>query len=214
MKSLVTLLMLFLLPMTGVKSSGVKLTEIPFESLFALDPSTSHLASSALVTLGAIEITGIPGFAAARQSALGDLAACLSLETSENSVQTTVLADGSKKLSTGAKSSNGAAGEMLSGCGKPADKLRSVTQGTVRFLMQALDQTARELETSSHLNYDATSSPLENRFLLEPYKNYLDLVDGGEHLEHLHSYLSPEAGATSERATVGTHSLCTYITVV
>ena len=106
--------LLFLLLVISIRSeisylTEIKITEIPFASLFALDSSASYLASSTLVTIGAVAITDIPGFAAARQLGLSNLADCLSREvvvrsSGNSNIKITLSADGSRKLSTGEKS--------------------------------------------------------------------------------------------------------------
>ena len=53
------LVLMFLL--VSCDSADISLPEISFEGLLSLDQSSSHSAAISLITLGAIQITNIPG---------------------------------------------------------------------------------------------------------------------------------------------------------
>lgn len=143
------------------------LHEVSFKDLAVLDSSTIVAALNELITVGAIEISNIPGYASAREEALRDLGICLFAD--DFAAQTT-MNDGSSRRSSAALSIAGVPQSMSSECGLKSSKLRAVTDTAIRQLFYALDKS---MDSSLFQDSD--------------YK-FEDIVKKGEHLEHLHAY--------------------------
>jgi hypothetical protein len=175
----------------------MSLEDIPFEQLNSLDISVSYRIANALVTNGALQITGIPAFLDYRKEALDGISKCL-YEDAEQETVITYLKDGSIRYSTGAITVDGQAEDMTSQCGEKASKLRNAVHNAVRLLTQALDNTV-----SSRRRIDENiKSEGEEDILMAPYSTYTSIVDKGSHLEHMHSYW----GAISNNNSISTSS--------
>lgn len=142
-------------------------------------------AITALTTIGALQITDIPNYASSRLKALKAVGTChlkLHTQTTSQSVASSVLSDGTFRLSTGAAtSSDGTRGEMSSECGDESQELRNVVDDTTALLMKAIDAN---IGTSSYQSTEPST------LLLQPYKTLHEIFEKGSHLEHIHSYHS------------------------
>lgn len=161
------------------------LTEIDFNSLIAQDEAAIIQLTNALVTVGAIQITGIPNFEFYRESALKDLSKCLQTQIDVTEV---IMNDGSIRRSTGAQSVHGIPGEMDSICGKSSAKLRALSDNAVKQLLHSLDAAKRKNS--------------EGGMLIHPYRDYEDILSSGDHLEHLHSYYPSSVAVGTENLHV------------
>jgi hypothetical protein len=150
----------------------INLPEISYEDLLRMDSSAALQTADSLVTVGAIQITNIPNFAAAKARGLGSVADCLAEDIA---VPSSSLKDGSSRKVINAESLDGRAGAFTNKCGASADEMRALIDLTSYQLFVALDS----------LNFNPEK-------LMTPYKNFVDLTSHGDHLEHLHAYYGPQ----------------------
>jgi len=186
----------YVIAVSITSSSSFTPIAISFQDLLQRDRSAAHLAANTLVTDGILQIADIPRYSESRIEALSGLGSCLQ---EDPTAITEMMKDQSRRLSTGAATLDGIPGSMKSKCGDRASKLRATVDGAVRLLMQGLDITSSDLRGDS-------SSPL---FLLEPYKRFVDIIDRGSHLEHMHSYFPATDAARSNSSHVNTVDLHT-----
>lgn len=154
------------------------LPAIDFGDILMQSESASVDVMTALVTIGALQVTGIPNFEQSRYLALSDLAHCLS--TDKGAAQIT-MQDGSRRVTSAAQSVHGIPQEMSSSCGAPSSALRTVVDTTVSQLFRLLDKAVALRK--------AVDEGTEE--LLSPYTTFESIGRNGEHLEHLHAYYSP-----------------------
>lgn len=192
---LVTLFFSFLLSICGVasvaSSVGVehpqyRLPEVKYADLASLDERAGDQMLSYLSQVGAIQITGIPRFGMLRKRALEDLAECF---VDESSAPSMVMPDGARRVSCGAASQRGVAQRMSSVCGDASEKLRAVVDAASRQVFLALDQAL-------HLSSDMESIG-ESVVMAPSYATISDVMQSGEHLEHLHTYYAPAASSAA-----------------
>lgn len=156
--------------------SSYSLPVVKYADLLSLDENVAADIADKLTSLGAIQIVGIPRFNLFRKRALEDLAECM---INEDTVASTQMNDGSRRLSCAAKSTKGIAQPMSSVCGEGATRLRAVVDATTRQLFLSLDAIA-------------TKKNKDRKLLMKPrYYTFNELFGEGEHLEHLHTYFSP-----------------------
>jgi hypothetical protein len=124
-----------------------------------------------LFLVGALQITGIPHFSAARVKALQPAAACLLADPTAPSVQ---MGDDKHRVSTAAISTHGAAGTMSGDCGQEADALRASVDGAVFQLLKAMDKYSDMYQNNAKRKVP--------EFVMEPYRRYSDIFQHGEHL--------------------------------
>lgn len=118
--------------------------------------------------------------------------------TPAGGIFTSIMSDGSKRVSIGAKTRNGLPGSMNHPCGEPAGTLRSLIDTAMRQLFLALDKGSK-----------ATSENVSQRhqYLMKPYRTFQELADRGEHLEHLHTYMNTRTNENDkERPTMELHT--------
>jgi hypothetical protein len=165
------------------------LPEVKYADLVTLDESSLDHAVQALLDTGIIQISGIPRFGMIRKRALEDLAECFEAEETVASVKMT---DGSHRVSSGAASRRGVAGEMSHVCGEAANKLRAAVDATTSQLFLALDSVVNKREKANAKSEDAMP-------VMKPhYETFRDLMSAGEHLEHLHTYFAPNGAAGTD----------------
>ena len=189
----VTVLLLVLSLTTALPQVSLPLThrlpEIKFADLLSHDSDAAQNLIAYFTDLGAIQITGIPRFGMIRKRALEDLAECLEDEDTAPSI---IMADGSKRVSTGAASHHGKAEKMTNACGLPSTQLRITVDTVTGLVFQTLDSKLPEDESDRDL-------------LMQPsYDRFSDLIAYGEHLEHLHSYYSATSASKDEASSVAT----------
>ncbi len=169
-----------------ITSAAHRLPEIKYADLVTQEPDTAQALITYFTQLGAAQITGIPRFAMTRKRALEDLAECLEQEKTAPSI---VMADGSKRISTGAASHNGIPEKMNSKCGDTSSKLRS-----------AIDGVAHQV----FLSLDSIISRKPQRLMEPSYDSFTDLIAHGEHLEHLHAYYSADKASKAQASSAAT----------
>lgn len=155
---------------------------VNFNDLLTLDASIAHVVANALVTVGILQVVGIPTFKESRLRALGDIGNCFQVNKSHT--VTRKLRDGTIRMTSAASSQRGQASRMSSSCAHSSGPLRASIDATVRQLFLSLDSIIHESEMP----------------LLQPYNKFLDIVDQGEHLEHMHVYY----GASTDDILDGT----------
>lgn len=190
---LLPILLTTLLLLHGVLSAPASqsLPEIKYADLLNLDIDVAKTIVHHLTSLGGAQITGIPSFDKTRKRALEDLAVCL---VEEKTAPSAIMADGSKRLSTGAASIIGKAGAMDSICGEASKKLRASVDSASFLLFQAMDLVLKQSSSSE-------------QFVMGPhYNSYSTLFSNGNHLEHLHSYYpSLSSNPTESLVTLDYH---------
>lgn len=158
---------------------------VNFEDLASLDSSVSLLTSNNLLTIGALQIKGIPNFAAAKKIALNNVAECM---RREDNIFQRIMNDGSIRRTIDGKSTQGIAESMSSNCGDPAKMLRALVDLATKQLFLVLD-------TQSN-----------SKSLLSPYKSFSDLMMKGDHLEHIHSYYGSNMPDKLDNPTIELHT--------
>lgn len=182
----------------AVQLQSFVLPEVKFADLVTLDHTALQSNIDRLMEEGAVQITGIPRFGMVRKRALEDLAECFVEEQTAANVE---LPDGSRRVTSAAKSRRGLAGEMSHVCGEAAGKLRSAVDAAMSQLFLALDVEAAVQSRGNK----------QKQLLMEPhYDSFRELMGKGEHLEHLHSYFAPKAGASSALANSGSPATLDY----
>ena len=121
--------------------------------------------------MGALQITGIPHFAAARIKALQPAAACLLADPSAPSVS---MGDNKHRVSTAAATSKGVPGAMSGECGQEASSLRAAVDGAVYQLLKSMDKYSAAFQNNAKRKVP--------QFVMEPYRRYVDVFQSGEHL--------------------------------
>jgi hypothetical protein len=171
----------------GAAPAVHRLPEIRYADLVTRDPETAQNLANHFTQLGAAQITGIPRFGMTRKRALEDLADCLVEEKNAPSI---MMADGSKRISTGAASHNGVADKMSNICGDASDRLRATVNTVMTLVFQMMDSKL---------------SGLKRNILMQPsYDSFTELVSRGEHLEHLHAYYSPDSSDKAQASRAAT----------
>lgn len=105
--------------------------------------------------------------------------------------------DGSLRLTIAAPSIRGISGQMNHPCAQPTASLRALVDTGARQLFLALDQAA------SIINPTSSSSSLSQEYVMKPYRTYFDLMNSGEHLEHLHTYYNQYVNSTTTINSAG-----------
>jgi hypothetical protein len=126
----------------------------------------------------------IPNFSTAKKEAFNGLPECLS---SEPNTATMSMSDQSIRRTTAAETQSGVNGKMNTKCGESASKLRAAVDIAISQLVAALDRAVYERSLSSA----GSSIPVEQQYVMKPYKSFKSLVANGSHLEHLHVYSPP-----------------------
>jgi len=176
-----------------------ELPRVAFEDVLSQDESTSIFVAHQLVSLGALQITGIPQFAAARAEALRNAATCLAEEAGpvvagmSGGVATVRMADGStRRTIAAARDKSGHSTPMSSArCGEPAATLRSLVDISARQLFLSLD---RAVHSHHGVKTHAEASSEANVLLKPAYDSFEQIGRLGGHLEHLHVYYMPSNG--------------------
>ena len=123
----------------GVVSAdfAIDLPAVSFTDLFQGDEGASQFLAKTLTTLGALQITDIPGYNEARYEALHGLLECMTEDTGKTSVVT--LKDGSQRFTVAAGTVERQAGTMSSECDHHSSKLRNIVHNAMYHLAQSLD---------------------------------------------------------------------------
>lgn len=177
-------------------ASQFELPVVSFDQLISLDQQEVHQMFEHLSNLGAIQIRGIPKFGIHRNRALEEAAACMEVNQGDaHKIPATRMADGSKRLSVGAKSELGLSGPISHHCGEASYQLRSTVDMAMRQVFVALD-TMRE-----------HAGRIQQPLMQPNYRNFQHLMSHGNHLEHLHTYFSAERARDSvpDEATIDFH---------
>lgn len=112
------------------------------------------------------------------------------------------MGDRSVRRTTAAETHNGFSGIMTNKCGENASKLRAAIDSAMGQLFVALDRAVYE-RTMSH---SKSNVPLDELFIMKPYKSFQSLAANGSHLEHLHVYSPPSNLVPSEAKTMDFHT--------
>jgi hypothetical protein len=163
---------------------------ISYEQLNDPNALSRNAARQALTTAGILQIKDIPNFATARVAALRNLADCFSTDANPSMM---AMSDGTVRKSVGASSSRGVGGAFQGSCGDAAADLRVAVDLGVRQLFRSLDEAAIDMKAN------ATDA-------MFPYETYEELVEYGEHLEHLHTYYSAPKPTTTAVADASASS--------
>jgi hypothetical protein len=171
----------FDLPMANSYPS-FHLPAVEYAKINSLDSRTALEVANHLISLGALQITGIPNYREARQAALENLADCL-LHSPSSEVSESRLGDGRKHLSVSAQSVGGGDMQAMTGeCADSSTLLRQIVESVSFSLAALLDQTIR------------TEKPL-----LLPFRSFGSLTELGDHREYLHAfYRSPNSSVSLE----------------
>ena len=181
---------------------SIKLTEISYNKLSSFDEPTVLLASQVLSSVGILKINSIPFLELSQNEAFSSLPICLESNADDtNKVFETVMNDGTRRLTIGAKSVNGVATAMSHNCGASSMSLRSIVDKTTQKLFQGLDY-------ASSKNVKSFSD--SKTFSMKPYVTFDDLLVNGEHLEHIHAFYntknSTNKSANLDEATLQMHT--------
>ena len=160
--------------------------DAPVVDLDALDGAQ---ARQALASVGALAVR-VEGLAAARAAAFEGLDACLAAAPAAREI---ALADGRTRRSAGAGFENGVPREDLAPCGGRAAPLRAAVLAASRGVAAALDGGPTGF--GGALKRDAARAPA--------YRTLAAVLDGGQHLEHLHAYYG--AGAPAAAPALAAH---------
>jgi copper chaperone CopZ len=153
------------------------------------NPASSRLLH-ALVTTGAVAVTGIPGYRAARRRALGSLPGCFARTGAEAAVE---LGGGTLRQTVAARG-----GEPIR-CGPAVARLRSLVDATAWAAFEALDAAAALGPARHALKRGADGKDETHRgLLMRPDYDTLSelLADAHDSLEHFHLYTPTTATAT------------------
>ena len=158
----------------------VRLASIDFNGLIMQDKSTVLASVTALTTIGALQIQGIPGFLELREDTLGNLHECMAFEASSE----VIMKDGSRRRTIAIGSKNGVPDLWdRRRCGgaevEHMHKLRAVVDAATRLLFNALDLSTKRSSKAAD-NVDV--------YAMNPYESFVSIFDNGEHLEHFHTY--------------------------
>ena len=187
-----TLLCLAVVALAVLHCSAAGLQSFDYTELAAPTKEVLTRLVLALTTTGALQVTGVPSYAEARKTALGQLADCLANEEDETTVTKMTMTDGSIRKTTHAATggTRGLASGFGSACADSAADLRTAIDLGTGALLQALD-AARVSATD----------------LMRPYRSFDDIQRNGEHLEHMHVYWAPpSSAASSAKPTVDFHT--------
>ena len=173
-----------LLVISSTTLRSVKLDSINFQKLS--DKLTALNAMRILSTIGILKISDVPNLSEAQHDIFRSLPSCLSQtyddpHNTNDEIFETIMEDGTRRLSIGAKTENGKNNNFIDNCGKSSNKLQNIVDFSTRKLFEALDLSyslsSGKSATNDHSNY-----------IMKPYHNFTDLMKKGEHIEHLHSF--------------------------
>lgn len=167
------------------------LPAVEFREIDTLDPRTGLQVANHLISLGGLQVTGIPNYPEARQAALENLADCFLYSPSSQATESQ-LKDGRRRLSVGVQSTGGAGLQAMAGeCGNPSAPLRRITELVSLRIAALLDQTVVRTEEP----------------VMSPFRSFGALTELGNHLEHLHAfYGSPNSSLASEEYALSLHT--------
>lgn len=155
-------------------------------------PASLKCLLDSLEAHGAVAVSGVPGLEAARASAYALLAACASDEATRASMQEVVLGDGTARRSLAARTVRGVPEPLegtCNGAGEALEPLRAIVDSASRAFLGALEP----LERGSTALLTTRSG--------RGYHSLLEVAQGGEQLEHFHTYvplrLAPAPNASS-----------------
>ena len=189
---MISLLIIFSLPfvtLSNLDIISIRLNKISYNKLSQLDESSVIFATHVLTTTGILKISSIPNLNTAQLVAFSSLSHCLETNTNDkNDVYETVMNDGRRRLTIGAKSINGQAGRISHNCGESSIALRSIVDMVTRQLIVALDSSSLISNFSTKSKSDTLSNSDDTSYLMKPYQSFESIIDKGEHLEHLHSF--------------------------
>ena len=139
---------------------------------------------------GAVAITGVPGISRARSEAFRNVARCLHADASNSHAH--ILGDGTIRRTIGARTFAGVAEPIV--CGSDDASVQAATD-SLRALIDAA--TRRFTHALEPLVVDSSKLPASASSLTQ-------LVLSTEHLEHFHSYATPNR-STIETMDLGSH---------
>jgi len=142
-----------------------------FVDLLRPSVETRNAVALALGSLGALAVTDVPGYAAARDFSLKQLPECMD-ENPEESREFTLTSSGQTRRTIATTADS----KESSPCHGGLSPLRTALDTTVAQLLSTLDLSA------------------EKQAKLEPYEGLQDIVAGGTELEHFHAYDVPVQG--------------------
>ena len=167
-----------------------------FESSDAMhkNPSVAIQIANSLTTLGVIQIADIPFYHTARLEALDPLSRCLESDVEskkEKKVVSMKMADGSYRLSVGARSLDNSRIPVSesSECSKSIESLRFIVDRATQQLFSVLDLAATLSAGERGIDDMNKNKESNSKMLMGPnFSSYSDLMSQGDHLEHLHAY--------------------------
>lgn len=184
-------LCLVLDPLITAFTPEYELPIVKYSDLLSSNASSGVLAANELITIGAVQITGIPQFFSARKEALGFLASCLQSGEGMEGVASVPMADGSVRRTSAAARAGGKPLPMSSSCGRSSSTLRTVVQSTLELFFRLLDHSTQETAAQQRRHQQHSIGPDSDRLIMGPsFSSFEEIFHIGEHLEHLHAYYS------------------------
>lgn len=193
----VVLLLLAFSLVTEAATPTFKLPTVRFQELSSVDGAAVLLHE--LVTLGAVAVTDIPGFAEARHGAL------TSVPTACTGEAQNIMPDGKTRRWTVATSTQNSIQMALGNskrCNTAAAPLRALIGMASNLVFQALDVASDRAAGSSKTV--PTPQPLMKRVGdLPDYSTFSELLGNGTQLEHFHVYFPEDEIAASKQQEIG-----------
>lgn len=196
---------------------------VAFESLRD-GAAPGELLLGGLTTDGLVSITDIPSFGDVRAGLASNFHACIA-SVGEDVVPSQHYRDGSTRRSIAASTAPGAGGrrpigaleeiEALSGgsASEPCRELKELTSSFRTMVDEAMEAFAARLsaEMGGHLSKPimSTSTGKSASVTGRDYDDIRQVVEGGEHLEHFHSYQKvegPRDEAGNDEPTIEFHT--------
>ena len=174
-------------------SVDASIVSIPYGKLQA----ESEALLKAFAEDGILLVPGVPGYAAARQSALEAMGHCF-VSSKHQGLKDRILADGSQRRTAAAETNGHRLGTLDVGCPEfeqKADVLRTVVHMTLMEVLR-LWGLAGNRENHVVLRHEAGT----------PYMSLSEAVSSARHLEHFHLYTSKEESLSDGHASLELHT--------
>ena len=165
-------------------------TSVPYGTLVNPSADASELRS-ALRDVGLVQITGIPGFETLRQKVLDGAATC------DTWKQTHTFEDGTERKTIASRSIPNGPQPFDLPTGAACDKF---AHDLVPFRALVADATAAFSKKLTELVGNSVATPLLATQDDHPFTTFADVVEAGEHLEHVHRYARRVPAASNEEA--------------